>query len=1018
MRRGRIGRTLWTLVAAHMPRRLAIATAFWTQFALVAVARAAGVVNPCTEASLDAALAGGGVVTFACSGTIQPEHPKVITADTVLDGAGQPVTLDATRIFHNYRLREEGMRPIIDVAAGSRLEVRALTFTGVLNFGSEGAAILNHGTLVVRDSTFSDNLMLNAFRSAAAIVNRGSAEVHSTTFSRNQLEIGRAGDYLAGAIWSDGTLFVGDSTFMENGEASDFLGGGVSSGGGAIFLEGGITTISGSVFAHNEAGVSAGNQGSGAIWARGRAIVSIVDSIFHHNRGYTGAVSFLGSDGVLSVSDCEFEGNIGFTGAVRIGMETRASIEGSEFLENVCDARGAGSLDVPDSAIAIEKTATADVAGNGSRGEPTRDLAIASAIYNAGTTEITGSALRGNLGYGAIVNDGGSIELRQVTIDSTRVGLPLPFPAPVPFDPVYTGAALLNYSGTAVIEESVITNNVALAGSGTILNHGGSMEIRRSELSGNGAAAASAILNAEGSLTLSNSTLFGNVSSTPPVPPGDCHGDPSLCLIPHGLFERGGAIVNRATLNLVNVTIAGNTHATAGGPGPVSGIINAATGVASLRNVILSGDEPSQLACLSEGAFDAVATLIGRATGCPTDSGETSLPEVRLGAPAGSPAFLPLLAGSPAIDRGDAGACAAPPVGGIDQRGVARPFDGDADGVPVCDIGAYESANRPPTVTVSSSTVVVDEGRTAVNSGSFSDLDGDDIALSASIGSVEAAGGTWSWSHLALDGPDSSVIRVEASDGSAGAFVEFDLTVRNVPPDVVAPPSVAITSGDMVVIAADFSDPSPLDTFTATIDFGLGAGPEVGRYALLGSGRGRVEDHRRYFLPGSFVVTICVTDDDGGRGCDTMTVEVRPIPVAIDIKPGGVPNSINLLNRGVIPVAVLSSATFDASAALPLATCFGDAESATQRDCSEAHGRGHVEDVNRDGLPDLVLHFETLETGIDSGDIEACLTGELPDGRVFAGCDSIRVVSVTATGFAEGRAPRAPIRRDDATPAG
>ena len=50
-----------------------------------------------------------------------------------------------------------------------------------------------------------------------------------------------------------------------------------------------------------------------------------------------------------------------------------------------------------------------------------------------------------------------------------------------------------------------------------------------------------------------------------------------------------------------------------------------------------------------------------------------------------------LLAGSPAIDAGDNAACPA-----TDQRGVARPQDGDGDGAAVCDIGAYELGGVPP----------------------------------------------------------------------------------------------------------------------------------------------------------------------------------------------------------------------------------------------------------------------------------------------------------------------------------
>jgi hypothetical protein len=46
---------------------------------------------------------------------------------------------------------------------------------------------------------------------------------------------------------------------------------------------------------------------------------------------------------------------------------------------------------------------------------------------------------------------------------------------------------------------------------------------------------------------------------------------------------------------------------------------------------------------------------------------------------------MALAAGSPAIDGADAAFCPA-----TDVRGVARPVDGEGNGVAACDVGAYE----------------------------------------------------------------------------------------------------------------------------------------------------------------------------------------------------------------------------------------------------------------------------------------------------------------------------------------
>jgi len=63
--------------------------------------------------------------------------------------------------------------------------------------------------------------------------------------------------------------------------------------------------------------------------------------------------------------------------------------------------------------------------------------------------------------------------------------------------------------------------------------------------------------------------------------------------------------------------------------------------------------------------------------------------------------------------------------------------------------------NVAPTVLADVASILVDEGVTAANTGTFSDSGGDAVTLSASIGAVTNNGdGTWSWSFVTTDGPD------------------------------------------------------------------------------------------------------------------------------------------------------------------------------------------------------------------------------------------------------------------------
>ena len=107
-----------------------------------------------------------------------------------------------------------------------------------------------------------------------------------------------------------------------------------------------------------------------------------------------------------------------------------------------------------------------------------------------------------------------------------------------------------------------------------------------------------------------------------------------------------------------------------------------------------------------------------------------------------------------------------------------------------------------------------------------------------------------------------------------------------------------------------------------------------------------------------------------------------PTEVGIDIAPGRLPNTINPKSNRVIPVAILSTGSFDASSVIPSSAAFGPSGAPA------VHG-GHIEDVDGNGILDLVLHFKTQETGIACGDTSSTLTGETFLGEAIEGSDSV-----------------------------
>ncbi|MBF8296994.1 MAG: uncharacterized protein HW389_3539, partial [Bacteroidetes bacterium] len=132
------------------------------------------------------------------------------------------------------------------------------------------------------------------------------------------------------------------------------------------------------------------------------------------------------------------------------------------------------------------------------------------------------------------------------------------------------------------------------------------------------------------------------------------------------------------------------------------------------------------------------------------------------------------------------------------------------------------------------------------------------------------------------------------------------------------------------------------------------------------------------------VIAVDVCRNESGKSNEVSVT--LTIVVMIDVKPGSTPNSINLKSNGVTPVAILTTSIFDAKGVDPLTVRFGP------KGAKESHGKGHIEDANGDGIPDMVLHFKTQETGIESGQTVVMLTGKTLTGRDIIGKDSIVTV--------------------------
>ena len=150
------------------------------------------------------------------------------------------------------------------------------------------------------------------------------------------------------------------------------------------------------------------------------------------------------------------------------------------------------------------------------------------------------------------------------------------------------------------------------------------------------------------------------------------------------------------------------------------------------------------------------------------------------------------------------------------------------------------------------------------------------------------------------------------------------------------------------------------------------------------------------FPIGQTDISLAVIDEQGlASDPNVTTVTVSWIGVLVDVKAGSDPNSINLGSHGVVPVAFLTTADFDAATIDPITVTLRgeDFEGfVAVRGRKGTVPMASLEDVDGDGDYDLVLHLETerlaeyeLETLMELGALTY-------DGYVIYGADLVRVV--------------------------
>lgn len=638
----------------------------------------------------------------------------------------------------------------------------------VMNFG--GAGIGNTGKLYVTNCLFINNSEINS--SGAAIYNTGTLDVASSTFT------GNAAPMYGGAIFNDGTLVVGNSTFT--GNSANIKGGAIynnsgpltianatvvantSTGkgaGGGIYRAGGNATVGNSIVTGNTGGDIDGCNATTCSFTSVFDNMTLLLSPLQDNGGATWTMALPANSPVIDAGDnaiCAAAPVAGVDqrGVTRpqgatcdVGAYEAPVCQSTIVVQNLNDS-GAGSL----------RLALWDVCAGGT-------VSFAPALTAGGPVTLTAASVLEIPSNASITGPGASL----LTISgggATRVFM---IPAGVTASMSgltiaggsITGSTSYGVSGAGILSDGNLTLSAVMVTGNTVnyctgpaydlvcgvgggILNGGALTVTNSTFNQNNAAGGNSgggAIYSSGALVVANSTFAGNTTG-----------------------GWGGAIdVNSGSANVVNTTISNNYAVAHGGgvygnSGATTNVVNAVVAnnsMASLKGPTVAND------------------IWGSVTTANLVQGDVPLgPLQNNGGPTPTMA-LPY--NSAANYAGDNAVCAAAPVNGLDQRGVARP-----QGVQ-CDAGAYEATGFvcPQVYPVQN---LADSGVGSLRDALTAVCPGGAISFSSSLtaagpATITLASTLFVTQNLTIAGPGSNLLILNGNNASGVLQVSGGLTV-------------------------------------------------------------------------------------------------------------------------------------------------------------------------------------------------------------------------------------------------